>query len=71
LEDALEQLPLGDDIIDAILHHKGLGGEALNCVLSYEHWDTGSISFSNVDQAKIGEVYMESINWATKVMGNV
>ena len=71
LEDALEQLPLGDDIIGAILHHKGLGGEALNCVLSYEHWNTDSISFGNVNQAKIGEIYMESINWATKVMGNV
>jgi EAL and modified HD-GYP domain-containing signal transduction protein len=71
LEEALEQLPLGDDIIDAILHHKGLGGEALNCVLSYEHWDTGSIAFGNVDQVKIGHAYMESINWATKVMSNV
>ena len=71
LDDALEQLPLGDDIIGAILHHKGLGGEALNCVLSYEHWNTDSISFGNVNQAKIGEIYMESINWATKVMGHV
>ena len=71
LEDSLEQLPLGDDIIEAILHHKGLGGEALHCVLSYEHWDTGSIAFGNVDQVKIGQAYMESINWATKVMSHV
>lgn len=71
LEEALEQLPLGDDIIHAILHHTGLGGEALNCVLGYEHWDTGAITFGNVDQAEIGAAYIESINWATKVMSNV
>ncbi len=71
IEEALEQLPLGDDITQAILEFKGLGGEALSCVLGYERWETGAISFGNVDQAKIGEVYIESINWATKVMSNV
>jgi EAL and modified HD-GYP domain-containing signal transduction protein len=71
LEDALEQLPLGNDIVDAILEHKGVGGEALSCVLGYERWDTGAITFGNVNQADIGNAYIESINWATKVMSNV
>jgi EAL and modified HD-GYP domain-containing signal transduction protein len=71
LEEALEQLPLGEDIIGAILEGKGLGGEALSCVLGYERWETGAITFGNVDQAKIGEAYIESINWANKVMSNV
>jgi EAL and modified HD-GYP domain-containing signal transduction protein len=71
IEEALEQLPLGEDIVSAILEEKGLGGEALSCVLGYERWETGAITFANVDQAKIGEAYIESINWATKVMSNV
>lgn len=71
IEEALEQLPLGDEITQAILEFKGLGGEALSCVLGYERWETGAITFGNVDQAKIGETYIESINWATKVMSNV
>lgn len=71
IEEALEQLPLGEDISEAILERKGLGGEALNCVLGYERWETGAIAFGNVDQAKIGEAYIESINWATKVMSHV
>ncbi len=70
LDEALEQLPLGDDVTEAILKHNGIGGEALNCVLSYEHWETGAITFSNVDQKIIGEIYIESINWATKVISN-
>lgn len=71
LEDALDQLPLSEEISTAILHHKGLGGEALRCVIGYERWDTGSITFGSVDQSEIGNAYIESINWATKVIGNV
>jgi EAL and modified HD-GYP domain-containing signal transduction protein len=71
LEEALENLPLGEDIVDAILKHTGIGGEALRCVLGYERWDEGAITFGNVDQKIIGEIYIESINWTTKVMSNV
>jgi EAL and modified HD-GYP domain-containing signal transduction protein len=71
ISDALAQLPLGDDIVFAILEHKGLGGEALRCVLGYERWDTGSIAFGNIDQTEIGNAYIESIAWATKVISNV
>ncbi|MEI7839416.1 MAG: HDOD domain-containing protein [Methylococcaceae bacterium] len=71
LKDALDQLPLDDDIIEAILEHNGLGGEALGCVLSYEHWNTGEITFNKVDQSTIGDVYIESINWANKVMSHM
>jgi EAL and modified HD-GYP domain-containing signal transduction protein len=71
LEEALQNLPLGDDIVEAILKHIGIGGEALRCVLGYERWDEGAITFGNVDQKIIGEIYIESINWTTKVMSNV
>lgn len=71
LEDALGNLPLDDNTIEAILHHKGIGGEALHCVLGYERWDTDAITFGDVDEAKIGNAYIESIAWATKVIGNI
>lgn len=71
LNEALAQLPLADDIVDAILNKKGLGGEALSCVISYEHWDISSIAFRNIDQALIGDIYIQSINWAKDVMGNI
>jgi EAL and modified HD-GYP domain-containing signal transduction protein len=71
LDEALKQLPLTDDIVDAILHKDGLGGEALKCVISYEHWDISSISFRDIDQAIIGDTYIHSINWAKDVMGNI
>jgi len=71
LDEALSQLPLADDIVSAILHKEGLGGEALKCVISYEHWDISSISFKNIDQSIIGDAYIKSINWAKDVMGNI
>ncbi|MCX7094434.1 MAG: HDOD domain-containing protein [Methylobacter sp.] len=71
LEEALSHLPLADDIVSAILHQQGLGGEALKCVMSYEHWDISSISFKNIDQSIIGDTYIKSISWAKDVMGNI
>jgi len=71
LDEALNQLSLSDDIVAAILNKEGLGGEALKCVISYEHWDISSISFRDIDQAIIGDTYIHSINWAKNVMGNI
>ena len=71
LDEALNQLPLADNIISAILHNGGPGGEALKCVISYEHWDISSIAFKDVDQSIIGDAYIHSINWAKDVMGNI
>ncbi|MDO9049304.1 MAG: HDOD domain-containing protein [Methylobacter sp.] len=71
LDEALNQLPLADDIVSAILHKKGLGGEALRCVISYEQWDISSISFKDIDQSAIGDAYIRSINWAKDVMNNI
>jgi EAL and modified HD-GYP domain-containing signal transduction protein len=71
LEDALSQLPLADNIISAILHKEGMGGEALKCVISYEHWDISSISFRDLEPSVIGDSYISSINWAKDVMSNI
>lgn len=69
--EALAQLPLADEIVSAILDKQGLGGEALSCVIGYEHWDISSIAFKDVDQTMIGDIYIQSINWAKDVMGAI
>jgi EAL and modified HD-GYP domain-containing signal transduction protein len=71
LDEALEQLPLSDEIISAILDKKGPGGEALKCVISYEHWDISLITFKNIDQSLIGAAYIKSISWAKDIMNNI
>ncbi|MGZ8162040.1 MAG: EAL and HDOD domain-containing protein [Methylobacter sp.] len=71
LEDALNQLPLAPDISSAILNKEGLGGEALKCVINYEHWDILAMTFKDLDQKSIGEAYIQSINWAKEVLSNL
>ncbi len=66
-EEAMEQLPLSDHIKDAILHHQGLGGEALSCVLNYELGNFDDITFSNTSRSAIGRTYIESISWARNI----
>ena len=71
LEEALSQLPLAPDIPRAILQKEGLAGEALQCVINYEYWDITALSFSNLDQKEIGDIYLQSINWAKDVLGHL
>ncbi len=71
LEEALKQLPLAPDILLSILHKEGRGGEALNCVMSYEHWELSAMTFGNLDQTTIGNAYLQSINWAKDVLGHI
>lgn len=71
LEEALQQLPLADDVIAAILNKQGLTGEALECVINYEHWNLSGMAFRNLEQKLIGEAYVQSINWAKDVLSHL
>lgn len=67
IEESLRQLPLNNHIMDAILYRKGLGGEALNCVLNYELGNFDKISFCDLNKSTISKIYIESLCWSTKV----
>ena len=71
LEEALKQLPLSSDILSSILYKEGVPGEALQCVINYEHWDVSAITFRGLDQKLIGDAYIESITWATDVLSAI
>lgn len=71
LDEVLQQLPLAEDVTVSILNKQGLSGEALECVINYEHWNLSKMTFKNLDQKLIGEAYIESINWAKDVLSNL
>jgi EAL and modified HD-GYP domain-containing signal transduction protein len=71
IEKALQQLPLAEDILPSIVYKQGVTGEALDCVIDYEHWNFSSMAFRNLEQKLIGEAYIESINWAKNVLNNL
>jgi c-di-GMP phosphodiesterase len=71
LEEALQQLPLADDIVSAILNKQGSPGEALECIINYEQWNLTGMHFKNLGQSQISEAYFKSITWATDVLNNL
>ncbi|HSH30833.1 MAG TPA: HDOD domain-containing protein [Thiohalobacter sp.] len=64
LDQILEALPLSDTLKTALLHHRGVTGEALGCVLAYERTQWESTRFRGLAPAEITEAYVEAARWA-------
>ncbi len=71
LDKVLEQLPLSKDCTDAILCHTGKAGEVLQYTIDYERWELPSNIFYDLKPKRIVCIYIESINWARKVLSNL
>jgi EAL and modified HD-GYP domain-containing signal transduction protein len=71
MAEILKNLPLVDEIKDAISNRKGLMGEALQCVEAYERCDWDRISCVDIDDSKIREAYLSSVAWARAVTEEV
>ncbi len=71
IEEALQQLPLGNDVKKAILTKEGVAGEVLECVINYEQWNLSGMYFRNLDQNLISEAYFKSITWAKDVLNSL
>lgn len=65
----MEQLPLSEDVANAVLHHASGAGEALHFCIAYERWQPGLSTFRNIDPERIANIYLESIDWwATRIL---
>lgn len=64
----LTPLPLSSDIVDALLYHKGMMGEALDCVIAYEIADVSKVKFSTLDDQQILISNIEAVTWANGIM---
>ena len=67
LADLIKPLPLNEDIVSALLEHKGIKGEALKCVLAYEISDFTNATFQNISSYDIYVAQVEAITWANMV----
>jgi len=61
-------LPLSEDVVDALLHRKGVLGEALNCVLAYEESDFDNVAFKGLESNDIFVANVEAVSWANMVV---
>lgn len=69
LGDILQDLPLRDEVKQAILHHQGRMGEALHCVLAMERtaWEDSKCAELSSDQVQ--DAYLQAI--AATVQGDL
>lgn len=67
----LQELPLSDEVQQALLEHTGPMGEALECNLNFEqcNWDT--IKFSHSSLSELNQFYLEAIAWADNALSNM
>ena len=71
MDEILEELPLSDNIKDALLNGEGPFSNIFNLVLVYEksEWDKVSeyAEVLNIDQSKIPELYIKSLEWTNQL----
>jgi EAL and modified HD-GYP domain-containing signal transduction protein len=64
----LQDLPLVDEVKNALLNRTGLMGTALNCVEAYERCDWEETRCNGLDEKKIREAYLSSVTWSRAVI---
>ena len=67
MEKALVELPLTDDIKDALVRHSGPIGQSLLCVIAYERADWDNVHFNGMPAAAVHERYLDAITWARQI----
>jgi len=68
LEILLEELPLSDEIKNALLHQTGAYADMLHNTLSYERGDWGDLECQSIDENDISEIYLQAIDWTNQTM---
>jgi EAL and modified HD-GYP domain-containing signal transduction protein len=68
MADALELLPLAQDLKDALVHHQGLLGSALHCVMAYERGDWDQAQCGDITQETIYDCYVNALEWTRRTM---
>ena len=71
LEDILAQLPLSDEINDALLHGEGRFGLLLKSVIAYEKGDWDNIKGLKLNKKIIIDAYLQSLDWTNTVSGEL
>ncbi len=66
MEEILTQLPLAEHISEALLHHSGIHGKTLSCVLAYERGEWENIQCDTMDSTAIRDAYLAAVQWANE-----
>jgi EAL and modified HD-GYP domain-containing signal transduction protein len=67
MEDVLQDLPLTEEVNQAILAKQGPLGEILQCAMAYEQGDWEQLPDLGLDNTTIKNTYLEAIQWTRDV----
>lgn len=72
IEDIVTEMPLSDDVVDALVAKKGLMGEALSCLAKIESTNTSymDLSFEGIQLTEIANIYLTSSAWAQEAIAD-
>jgi EAL and modified HD-GYP domain-containing signal transduction protein len=68
MEKAMEQIPLSDEMRNALLHKKGPKGRLLAAVIAYEQGDWDALIQMRIDPEKIAKAYLDSVAWGEELL---
>ena len=71
IADVIQPLPLNEEVVAALLEHKGVLGEALLCAKNYELSDFDKSHFRNLDSNDLFVANVEAVSWANMVVDSL
>ena len=71
MRNLLADLPLAQEILDALLKGEGVLGKILNEILAYERGESSQAAGETVEPHILNSLYWQSIEWANGVMETV
>jgi c-di-GMP-related signal transduction protein len=64
MREVVKELPLSEDLVDALLTHQGLMGAILREVMVFERGQWQPAAFRGLKPEVIQAIYVEAVEWA-------
>lgn len=66
ITELVNELPLGEELTQALLNHDGQLSEALRCVIAYEHQQWQAVKFEELSTDEISNIYLNAVQWGNE-----
>jgi EAL and modified HD-GYP domain-containing signal transduction protein len=72
MDEVVRDLPLSDEVNDALMGREGLMGDALRCAISFEQVDKQlSHEYSDWSEQQLAAKYLEALDWVQETMSTL
>ncbi len=71
MDELLRQLPLAEDLKQALLHHQGMAGRALSCAKAFERGEWEDAHYPSFTPDHLTEAYLNAVMWADELQASL